>query len=153
MYAVYGASLTALDSIVSGNSAFYDGGAGYGTIGYVNFERSLVEGNTAGLNGGAAVGYGFCGSASLTDSFVANNSAGEAGGALYTRGTMNCLPAARATNTLMTHNIAQRGGAVASEYAGRAWLANTTIADNEAEVQIDPERSTDAIRMVGSPST
>jgi len=132
-YSVYGASLRAVDSVVSNNSAFYDGGAGYATIGYVYFERSLLEGNTAGRNGGAGAGMGFCGSATLIDSFAVGNSAGVAGGALYTAGTTNCHPHIRATNTLMAHNSAvERGGAVASEVAGRAWLANTTIADNEA---------------------
>ena len=74
-YAVYGASLRAVDNVVSNNSAFYDGGAGYAVIGYVYFERSLLEGNTAGR-----YGMGFCGSATLTDSFAVGNSAGVAGG-------------------------------------------------------------------------
>ena len=134
-YAYYGASLRAVDSIVSNNSAFYDGGAGYAVVGYVAFERCLMEGNSAGRNGGAAAGMGFCGSATLTDSFVVGNSAGKNGGALYTAGTTNCHPFIRATNTLMAHNAAvERGGAVASETAGRAWLANSTITDNEAKL-------------------
>lgn len=132
-YAVWGASILVVDSVVENNTAFYDGGAGYGVVGWASFERSVLRNNTAGRAGGAVVGAGFCGSGYILESVVTGNTAGEVGGALYTAGTTSCNPAARAVNSLFVGNSAPRGGAIASEFAGRAWLANNTIVGNVAE--------------------
>jgi predicted outer membrane repeat protein len=93
-------STTIINSTISGNSAFYDGGGI--SAPYLMIVNSTVSGNSAGDSGGGISGGGMV----ITNSTVSGNSAGNTGGGITTGGQTVL------TNTTISGNSAGSGGGI-----------------------------------------
>jgi hypothetical protein len=129
--AVAAAELSIADSVLTQNTAPLGAGAyAFGTTADIAFTRSTLAGNLASSGGGIEVETGA--SASILDSTLSGNQAGISGGGVR---VLNGASFA-ATNSTLSGNLAGLfGGGV---YAlglgnGAIFLANTTIANNQAQ--------------------
>ncbi len=85
IYNTISGCITLTDSDVINNSAYEDGGGIYsGRRCSVDIQRSFIQGNTAGKNGG---GINNLGSLSIIGSVLSGNNAGTNGGGIYSYGT------------------------------------------------------------------
>lgn len=136
VYAYWGACYLSLENVtISDNIATYDGGGIYGNVSCVPVRNSDIVNNTAGGNGGGIAGVGYCGGVWAYSTVISGNIAGGYGGGLFTGyGSSACAPVVRAQTSLVVGNSAQAGGGVYSGYNGRAFILDSTVADNVADI-------------------
>jgi parallel beta-helix repeat protein len=139
------------NSVISGNTAFGDGGGLYISYSSATLTNCTISGNTAGWGGGlynwdsftatltnctitgntAWYGGGLCnGNAmmTLTDCTINGNTANTSGGGLY-----NCYSAtATLTNCAITGNTADYGGGLNNCESSTTMLSNCAITGNTA---------------------
>jgi hypothetical protein len=114
---------TIIESVVSGNSAGFDGG------GLLNFETltlidSTVADNIAGQSGGGVANE--AGTLQVRSSTLSRNTAASAGGGIFNP----VGAAADLENTTVSTNTADTGGGIYT--GGELLLVSTTIAANDA---------------------
>ncbi|MFI5396144.1 MAG: choice-of-anchor Q domain-containing protein [Candidatus Binatia bacterium] len=127
VYNAAGATLTLIDSTVSGNHAGLANGdsgdgAGIYNAGVLTLLRTVVTGNQGGESeniGGAGGGIANVGTATLTDSTVANNRAGGAGnggagGGLFNSGALTLTRCTVSGNQAGEGDIGGNGGGIAN---------------------------------------
>jgi len=116
--------LTIMDSIISGNTAYY--GGGIFNKGTVNLEKGTCTTHNAAHNGGGI--YGNIGSVNLNGGTVASNEAKELGGGIYTgyRGSISIH------SGTISNNIAKNSGGGIYSQGGPVTLHEGTIFSNDA---------------------
>lgn len=129
-----GASLSLIDSKLTGNKAGGDGGAidMYG-VGSVTITRSTISGNVAGSNGGAIYVFD-SGSIDISDSTLSGNTStgtGSGGGAIYFWGTTTGSGFNVTNSTFSGNSTAASGGAIVlNVFSGVATIRNSTLTGN-----------------------
>ena len=138
------ATLTVLNSTLSGNSADEDGGGVYNNgsvdgFALLNVISSTLDDNSAELDGGAVFNNGVdFGDATVTieNSTLSGNSAEEDGGGVYNDGGSPGFASLLVINsTLSGNSAANSGGGIYNGVAGGAVLTilNSTLSGNSAE--------------------
>ncbi len=116
--------LSLLNSKVVGNTASFQGGGVYSSVGDVTFTNSAVSGNTAPEGGGVLNVFGVV---TYINSTISGNTAQITGGGIY-----NFQGQATFSNSVVSGNTAVHGAGV--ENSGQATFNNTTISGNTASL-------------------
>ena len=147
-----GGTLTVNRSTLSGNSAFFAGGAIESLSGTVNVNDSTLTGNSASLVGGAI--NASSGTVNVNDSALSGNSSGV-GGAISTDGTLyvndsvlsgNFASAAggaiftfsatvTVSDSILSDNYAALSGGAIANLVGTLAVSNSTLSNNHASIE------------------
>jgi CSLREA domain-containing protein len=111
-------NVTSSESALEGNHAAH--GGGLYNEGRVSFTQSLLNGNQAGIEGGAIYGAGSTGQVNLADSTVSGNAAPQGGAAQIVNGKLEIEYSTLAGNTADGIHYG----------AGTVWLRNSIVAGN-----------------------
>ena len=118
------ATLTVIESTISGNSAAVDGGGLRNARGTLTVTGSTISGNTAGDDGGGL--DTFYGAVTVTNSTISGNTANDGGGLTHYFGTVTVTGSTISGNTA---NVA--GGGMGGN--GTLTATNSTISGNSAQ--------------------
>jgi hypothetical protein len=126
-------SMTFRDSTISGNTAFFAGGAYNSALGYLAIERGTISGNTANMGSGGGIWN--LGQLVLTNATISGNLAALGGGGVRNEGVMAgsfSTITDNSANLDLSKNFDPEavGGGIANMRGGRATLASTIVAGN-----------------------
>lgn len=122
-----GATVTLINSIVSGNTAQHEGGGIFNRIGgALTVTNSAISGNLAGQGGGGIYNRG---TATLTNSIVSENTGGTADNSISGTGIFNNGGRLALTNSTISGNKGH-GGVGIFNYDGILTLTSSTISGN-----------------------
>ncbi|GBD27092.1 hypothetical protein HRbin30_02436 [bacterium HR30] len=123
-----GGTVTATNSIISGNSANFAGGGIFNNGGTLTITNSTISSNSATRFAGGGIFNEFGGTLTITNSTISGNSAGLGGGIFNNTGATVTIT----NSTISSNSAAVHGGGMFNDFGGTVTITTSTISGNSA---------------------